>query len=49
VDPGRFQPAGRICFAGSDVTPEHAGWFEGAVRSGAAAAERVRSALTAMT
>ncbi|HEY0389332.1 MAG TPA: NAD(P)/FAD-dependent oxidoreductase [Gaiellales bacterium] len=45
VDARRFLPAGPICFAGSDVASEHAGWFEGAVRSGAAAAEHVRSAL----
>ena len=41
VDPERFRPVGRICFAGSDVAAEHAGWFEGAVRSGAAAARHV--------
>ena len=38
VDPARFRPAGRIAFAGSDVAEEEAGWFEGALRSGAAAA-----------
>jgi monoamine oxidase len=38
VDPDRFAPAGRIVFAGSDVAHEEAGWFEGALRSGAAAA-----------
>jgi len=41
VDPDRFLPTGRLCFAGSDVAAEHAGWFEGAVRSGAAAARHV--------
>jgi len=38
VDPARFTPAGRIVFAGSDVAHEEAGWFEGALRSGATAA-----------
>jgi monoamine oxidase len=38
VDPDRFAPVGRIVFAGSDVAQEQAGWFEGALRSGAAAA-----------
>ncbi len=38
VDPARFAPAGRIVFAGSDVAHEEAGWFEGALRSGATAA-----------
>jgi monoamine oxidase len=41
VDPARFTPAGRIVFAGSDVAEEQAGWFEGALRSGAAAARTV--------
>ncbi len=34
----RFAPTGRIAFAGSDVAHEEAGWFEGALRSGAEAA-----------
>ena len=38
VDPDRFEPVGRVVFAGSDVAHEQAGWFEGALRSGAAAA-----------
>jgi monoamine oxidase len=41
VDPARFLPVGRLCFAGSDMASEHAGWFEGALRSGAAAATSV--------
>jgi monoamine oxidase len=41
VDADRFLPVGRLCFAGSDMAAEHAGWFEGAVRSGAAAARHV--------
>lgn len=36
-DPSRFGPRGRIAFAGSDIAHEEAGWFEGALRSGAAA------------
>lgn len=46
VDPRRFRPAGRICFAGSDLAEEHAGWFEGAVRSGAAAAQHLLGTLS---
>ena len=42
VDPERFDPVGRIVFAGSDMAREHAGWFEGALISGAAAAAHVR-------
>lgn len=34
-----WQPAGRIAFASSDYAAEQAGWFEGAVRSGEAAAD----------
>jgi monoamine oxidase len=41
VDPHRFRPFGRVAFAGSDVAEEEAGWFEGALRSGAAAAAHV--------
>ena len=33
-----WQPFGRLAFASSDYAPEQAGWFEGAVRSGEAAA-----------
>ncbi len=42
VDPERFDPVGRIAFAGSDMARQHAGWFEGALVSGAAAAEHVQ-------
>ena len=38
VDPARFRPSGRLVFAGSDVAEQEAGWFEGALRSGARAA-----------
>jgi monoamine oxidase len=38
VDPVRFRPVGRLVFAGSDVAEQEAGWFEGALRSGARAA-----------
>jgi len=38
VDPVRFRPTGRLVFAGSDVAEQEAGWFEGALRSGARAA-----------
>lgn len=44
VDPARFAPVGRIAFAGSDVAHEEAGWFEGALRSGAAAARHALDA-----
>jgi monoamine oxidase len=44
VDPARFAPVGRLAFAGSDVAGEEAGWFEGALRSGAAAAAHVAAA-----
>lgn len=36
-----WQPVGRLAFASSDYAPEQAGWFEGAVRSGEAAADWV--------
>jgi monoamine oxidase len=36
-----WQPFGRLAFASSDYAPEQAGWFEGAVRSGEAAADWV--------
>ena len=45
VDPARFDPVDRVVFAGSDVAREQAGWFEGALRSGAAAAEYVDARL----
>ncbi|MEO6610323.1 MAG: NAD(P)/FAD-dependent oxidoreductase [Aestuariivirga sp.] len=36
-----WRPEGRIAFATSDIAAEQAGWFEGAVRSGEAAADWV--------
>ncbi len=45
VDPERFRPIGRIAFAGSDVAFEQAGWFEGALRSGALVAGHVHALL----
>jgi monoamine oxidase len=42
VSPDRFDPVGRVAFAGSDMAWQHAGWFEGALVSGAAAAVHVR-------
>lgn len=47
VDPARFQPVGPIVFAGSDVATEEAGWFEGALQSGASAALTVSRMLAA--
>jgi monoamine oxidase len=41
VSPDRFDPVGRVAFAGSDMARRHAGWFEGALVSGAAAAAHV--------
>ncbi len=40
-DAAAWQPMGRLAFASSDYAPEQAGWFEGAVRSGEAAADWV--------
>jgi monoamine oxidase len=45
LDPARFAPEGRLVFAGSDVANEAAGWFEGALRSGALAAHHVDTML----
>ena len=45
VDPDRFAPFACAAFAGSDVAHHRAGWFEGALISGAAAAAHVRSQL----
>ena len=42
----RFPPHGRVYFAGSDVAPHDAGWIEGALLSGAAAAAWARAAAT---
>ena len=41
VDPARFAPTGRLVFAGSDVSSDEAGWFEGALISGARAARHI--------
>jgi monoamine oxidase len=49
VDPARFAPVGPLAFAGSDVAREEQGWFEGALRSGAAAATHVCGALAGQT
>ena len=46
VDPERFEPVGRVRFAGSDMAREHAGWFEGALRSGAEAAASLLESAT---
>jgi monoamine oxidase len=40
-------PEGRLAFAGSDITPEGAGWIEGAVGSGVATAARLDGLLGA--
>ena len=47
LDPKRFEPFGNVAFAGSDMAEEHAGWFEGALRSGAAAATYLHTELGA--
>jgi monoamine oxidase len=39
-------PEGRLAFAGSDIASEGAGWIEGAIGSGAAAAARTNALLT---
>jgi lysyl oxidase-like protein 2/3/4 len=41
LDAGNWQPETRIAFASSDYAPEQAGWFEGAVIAGEAAADAV--------
>lgn len=45
-EPERFDLPGRILLAGSDVAAQEAGWFEGALRSGAAAASRAEEILS---
>jgi monoamine oxidase len=45
VDPARFAPFACVAFAGSDVAHEEAGWFEGALISGAAAAAHINTLL----
>ena len=39
ADPGNWQPEGRLAFATSDIAPDQAGWFEGAIIAGEAAAK----------
>ena len=43
LHPENFAPTGRLTFATSDIAAEHSGWFEGALVSGKAAAEWVRT------
>jgi monoamine oxidase len=38
-------PEGRVAFAGSDIASEGAGWIEGAIGSGRAAAARTAALL----
>ncbi len=45
VNPARFAPFACAAFAGSDVAHEEAGWFEGALVSGAAAAAQIHTLL----
>jgi monoamine oxidase len=44
-DPERFAPTGPVVLAGSDVAAHEAGWFEGALVSGAAAARHLHQLL----
>jgi monoamine oxidase len=44
-DASRWRCQGRIAFASSDIAPEQAGWFEGAVASGQQAAADIRTLL----
>lgn len=39
ADSENWQPEGRLAFATSDISPDQAGWFEGAVFAGEAAAK----------
>lgn len=39
ADPEHWQPEGRLAFATSDIAPDQAGWFEGAIIAGEAAAK----------
>jgi monoamine oxidase len=39
ADPGNWQPEGRLAFATSDIAPDQAGWFEGAIIAGETAAQ----------
>jgi monoamine oxidase len=46
ADPARWQPEGRVAFAGSDIAAQEPGWFEAAITSGEEAALSVASALS---
>jgi monoamine oxidase len=39
ADPENWQPEGRLAFATSDISPDQAGWFEGAIIAGEATAK----------
>jgi len=39
ADSANWQPEGRLAFATSDISPDQAGWFEGAIIAGEAAAK----------
>ncbi len=39
ADSANWQPEGRLAFATSDIAPDQAGWFEGAIIAGEAAAK----------
>lgn len=45
LDHSRFQAAGRLAFASSDFAPEAAGWIEGAMAAGEAAAAAIGGGL----
>ncbi len=45
LDHSRFAPVGRLAFASSDFAPEAAGWIEGAMAAGEAAAAATAQAL----
>ncbi len=46
ADARRWSAEGRLLFAGSDISPEDAGWFEGALASGEAAGGGVLARLS---
>lgn len=45
LDHSRFAPVGRVAFASADFAPEAAGWIEGAMASGEAAATALAKAV----
>jgi monoamine oxidase len=45
ITPGLLQPHGSVVFAGSDVAHGWAGWIDGAIESGARAAEQLHGQL----